>query len=45
AVDQLRLALGIPGLESVQRARFLARLEQLQENMPSQARQRGQSRD
>ena len=45
AVDQLRLALGIPGLESVQRARFLARLEHLLEIMPSQARQRGQSRD
>ena len=45
AVDQLRLALGIPGLESIQRARFLARLEQLQENMPSQARQRSRSRE
>ena len=43
AIDQLRLALGIPGLESVQRARFLARLQQLQGYMPSQAQQRGQS--
>jgi predicted Zn-dependent protease len=43
AIDQLRLALGIPGLESVQRARFLARLQQLQGYMPSQAQQRGKS--
>ncbi len=34
ASDQLVLALGIPGLDSVQKARFRARLEQIQEYMP-----------
>ncbi|MGI9309534.1 MAG: M48 family metalloprotease [Gammaproteobacteria bacterium] len=34
AADQLRLALSIPGLESVQRARFTARLKEVQQYMP-----------
>jgi len=34
AIDQLRLAIGTPGLDSVQRARFTARLEQFQEYLP-----------
>jgi len=34
ASDQLRLALGIPGLDGVQRARFRSRLQQIQEYMP-----------
>jgi len=34
ASDQLRLALGIPGLDSVQRARFRSRLMQIQEFLP-----------
>jgi predicted Zn-dependent protease len=31
ALDQLRLALSTPGLDSVQRARYMARMEQFQE--------------
>lgn len=34
ASDQLRLALSIPGLDSVQRARFMSRLQQIQGYMP-----------
>jgi predicted Zn-dependent protease len=34
ASDQLRLALSIPGLDSVQRARFRSRLNEIQEYMP-----------
>lgn len=34
ASDQLVMALGIPGLDSVQKARFRSRLEQIQEYMP-----------
>jgi predicted Zn-dependent protease len=34
AIDQLRLALSIPGLDNVQRARFQSRLEQVQEFLP-----------
>ncbi|MBT8441665.1 MAG: M48 family metalloprotease [Gammaproteobacteria bacterium] len=40
ASDQLRLALGIPGLDSVQRARFRSRLEQIQGYMPRGGRTR-----
>lgn len=40
ASDQLRLALSIPGLDSVQRARFRSRLEQIQEYMPRGGRSR-----
>jgi predicted Zn-dependent protease len=42
ASDQLRLALGIPDLDSVQRARFRSRLAQIQEYMPK--RKSGQAR-
>jgi predicted Zn-dependent protease len=35
ASDQLRMALGIPGLDSVQQARFRSRLQQIQEYMPT----------
>lgn len=41
ASDQLRLALGIPGLDSVQRARFRSRLDEIQEYMPRPSRNRG----
>lgn len=34
ASDQLRMALGIPGLDPVQQARFRSRLMQIQEYMP-----------
>ena len=34
ASDQLRLALGMPGLDPVQQARFRSRLQQIQEYMP-----------
>lgn len=34
ALDQLRLALATPNLDSVQRARFRARMEQFQEYLP-----------
>jgi predicted Zn-dependent protease len=34
ATDQLYLALGIPDLDSIQRARFLSRLEQIQQFAP-----------
>ncbi len=34
AIDQLRLALSIPGLDNVQRARFQSRLEQVQGFLP-----------
>jgi hypothetical protein len=40
ASDQLRLALGIPGLDSVQRARFRSRLDQIQGYMPRSGRGR-----
>ena len=40
ASDQLRLALGIPGLDSVQRARFRSRLDQIQGYMPQGGRTR-----
>ncbi len=45
AVDQLVLALGIPGLDNVQKARFRARLDEFQGYMQiieSQKRQRSQ---
>jgi predicted Zn-dependent protease len=38
ANDQLRLALSIPGLDSVQRARFLSRLKQIEEYMPRRSK-------
>ena len=38
ASDQLILALGMPGLDSVQKARFRSRLDQIQEFMPRQQR-------
>jgi predicted Zn-dependent protease len=40
ASDQLRLALGIPGLDSVQRARFRSRLMEIQEYLPRNGQQR-----
>lgn len=43
AADQLRLALSIPGLNSVQKARFLSRLEELQEWLTLEQRARRQS--
>ena len=46
ASDQLRLALSIPGLDSVQRARFRSRLQQIQEYMPrGNSRQARKSQD
>lgn len=43
AADQLRLALGIPGLDSVQRARFRSRLDQVQDALlQAQSRERRQ---
>jgi len=38
AVDQLKLALAQPSLEVVQRARFQARLEEIQQYLPENAR-------
>lgn len=38
ASDQLILALGMPGLDSVQKARFRSRLDQIQEFMPRRQR-------
>lgn len=44
AINQLQLALGVPKLTDVQRARFQARLEQLREYVPKdQARLAGRS--
>ena len=43
AADQLRLALSIPGLNSVQRARFNARLEQIQEWVDKEQKARRQN--
>ena len=43
-VDQLRLALGIPGLDNVQRARFRARLDEFQNYLMLQERQQRQQR-
>ncbi len=45
ATDQLYLALGIPELDPVQKARFLSRLEQIQEYMPERARRHGKEKD
>jgi predicted Zn-dependent protease len=42
AIDQLQLALGIPGLDSVQQARFRARLDQFQTFFQLQENQRRQ---
>jgi len=44
AADQLRLALTIPGLDSVQKARFRSRLDQIQEFMPKPANDREKKR-
>jgi predicted Zn-dependent protease len=38
AIDQLALALSTPGLDSVQRARFMARMEQFQEYLPARSK-------
>lgn len=43
AADQLRLALSIPGLNSVQKARFSARLEQIQEWVDKEQKTRRQN--
>ena len=43
AADQLRLALSIPGLDSVQKARFTSRLAQIQEWLERELRNRRQS--
>ncbi|MDQ1303515.1 MAG: beta-barrel assembly-enhancing protease [Pseudomonadota bacterium] len=43
AADQLRLALSIPGLNSVQKARFTARLEQIQEWVDKEQKARRQN--
>jgi predicted Zn-dependent protease len=40
AMDQLYLALGIPDLDSIQRARFLSRLEQIQQFAPKNTGQK-----
>jgi predicted Zn-dependent protease len=40
AINQLQLALGVPDISAVQRARFQARLAELQEAMPKKMRQR-----
>jgi predicted Zn-dependent protease len=48
AINQLELALGVPNLSEVQKARFKARMEQLQEYAPkgeSRLARRGGSRD
>jgi predicted Zn-dependent protease len=44
AADQLRLALSIPGLDSVQKARFRSRLDQIQEFMPKPSDDREKKR-
>jgi hypothetical protein len=44
AADELRVALGIPGLDNVQRARFRSRLDEIQEIIDRlQAEKRGQT--
>jgi len=40
AADQLRLALSIPGLDDVQKARFTARLDQIQEWLDRERKER-----
>lgn len=40
AINQLQLALAVPKLTNVQRARFEARLEEIQQAMPKRMRQR-----
>lgn len=40
AIDQLRLALAVPDLLDIQRARFVARLEQLAKYLPKRQRKR-----
>jgi predicted Zn-dependent protease len=42
AADQLRLALSIPGLDNVQKARFTSRLAEIQEWLDREQRQRRQ---
>lgn len=42
AADQLRMALGMPNLDDVQRARFESRLRQIQEAMPPPGAERRQ---
>jgi predicted Zn-dependent protease len=44
ATDQLYLALGIPDLDPIQRARFLSRLEQVQQYMPKNPGRRKEGR-
>jgi predicted Zn-dependent protease len=45
AINQLQLALAVPKLTSVQRARFRARLDEVQQAMPKRSRQRPQTED
>ena len=45
AADQLRLALSIPGLDSVQKARFESRLREIQQYMPEQRESRQTNSD
>jgi len=40
AMNQLQLALAVPHLSSVQRARFQARLEEVQDAMPKRGMRR-----
>ncbi|HSQ68478.1 MAG TPA: M48 family metalloprotease [Steroidobacteraceae bacterium] len=41
AINQLELALSVPGISEVQRARYLARLKELREALPSNRGRRG----
>src|SRR5690606_12998681 len=43
AMNQLQLALAVPQLTDVQRARFRARLEEVQEAMPKRSRRQASS--
>jgi predicted Zn-dependent protease len=38
AINQLELALSVPSLSDVQRARYMARLKELREAMPPRSR-------
>jgi hypothetical protein len=41
ASNQLQLALGLPGLDAIQRARYSARLEQVRAAKPKKGRGQG----
>jgi hypothetical protein len=45
AINQLELALSVPGISDVQRAKFVARLQELREALPKERARMEQQRN